>query len=215
MRQTQRQLARRDGIVFIFSAPSGAGKTTLINGLRSLYPEIGLSVSFTTRTPRQGEVDGEDYRFISAAQFSAMRKRGEFAESAKVHDFLYGTPRRPLDRSVAKGQDIALDIDVQGMRQIKKSYPHAVSIFLLPPSWRELKRRLVLRGTDGSRSIQRRLANARREICEIIHYDYYVVNDDVPRAVQRLKAIVDAERAKVSRVAEWRIAPLRSTPELK
>jgi guanylate kinase len=215
MRKSDRQLARRNGIVFIFSAPSGAGKTTLINGLRSLYPEVALSVSCTTRTPRQGEVDGQDYRFISEARFAAEKARRAFAEWAKVHDFLYGTPRKPLDQSIARGQDIALDIDVQGMRQIKKAYPQAVSIFLLPPSWRELERRLVLRGTDGSRTIQRRLANARREICEIIHYDYYVVNDNVTRAVERLKAIVDAERVRVSRVAQWQIEPLRSARKLR
>src|ERR1043166_514726 len=114
MSQTDRSLARRNGILFIFSAPSGAGKTTLINGLRAIDSEIGISVSCTTRSRRQGEIDGQDYRFISEEQFSAMIARGDFAEWAKVHDFLYGTPRKPLDENVAKGHDLALDIDVQG-----------------------------------------------------------------------------------------------------
>jgi guanylate kinase len=204
------QIAKRQGILFILSAPSGAGKTTLINGLRSVYPDIKLSVSCTTRARRSGEVNGRDYRFITARQFAAMKGRGEFAEWAKVHDFLYGTPRRPLDRSVGSGKDMVLDIDVQGARKIKRIYPQAVSVFLLPPSWRELQQRLFSRGTDGQRIIRRRLANARREIREIIKYDYYVVNWDVKGAVQALRAIVEAERAKTWRVTKWRIQPLRS-----
>jgi guanylate kinase len=204
------QIAKRQGILFILSAPSGAGKTTLINGLRSVYPDIKLSVSCTTRARRSGEVNGRDYRFITARQFAAMKGRGEFAEWAKVHDFLYGTPRRPLDCSVGSGKDMVLDIDVQGARKIKRIYPQAVSVFLLPPSWRELQRRLFLRGTDGQRIIRRRLANARREIREIIKYDYYVVNWDVKGAVQALRAIVEAERAKTWRVTKWRIQPLHS-----
>ncbi len=138
-----------------------------------------------------------------------MKARGEFAEWAKVHDFLYGTPRQPLDHSVASGSDMVLDIDVQGARKIKRIYSQAVSIFLLPPSRYELQRRLVLRGTDGKNIIRRRLANARREIREIIKYDYYVVNRDVKGSVEILRSIVEAERAKTSRVREWRIEPLR------
>lgn len=204
------QLAKRQGILFILSAPSGAGKTTLINGLRSVYPEIKLSVSCTTRARRSREVNGRDYHFITARQFASMKDRGRFAEWAKVHDFLYGTPRQPLDRSIGSGSDMILDIDVQGARKIKRIYSQAVSVFLLPPSWRELQRRLVLRGTDGENIIRRRLANARREIQEIIKYDYYVVNRDVKGAVEALKSIVEAERAKTSRVKEWRMEPLRS-----
>ena len=203
------QLAKRRGILLILSAPSGAGKTTLINGLRSVYPEIAVSVSCTTRARRSGEVNGRDYRFITPRRFASMKARGAFAEWAKVHGFLYGTPRKPLDRSVNCGRDMVLDIDVQGARKIKRIYPQAVSVFLLPPSWSELQRRLVLRGTDGRTTIRRRLTNARREIREIIKYDYYVVNRDVKGAVETLRTIVEAERAKTSRVIEWRIEPLR------
>jgi len=209
MSQTAASIARRDGIIFILSAPSGAGKTTLYHGLRKLHPEIRLSVSCTTRARRPGEIDGRDYRFISAAEFAAMKARGEFAEWASVHGNSYGTPRKPLDRSIASGRDIFLDIDVQGARQIKNAYPRAVSIFLLPPSMRELRRRLSARGTDGAEIIRRRLANAQDEIKERIHYDYYVVNREVREAVRELSAIVKAERARVSRVTQRRLGSLR------
>ena len=201
--------AKRLGIIFILSAPSGAGKTTLYNGLRKIHPEIELSVSYTTRGQRAGEIDGRDYRFISDHRFDQLKQEGAFAEWAKVHDYHYGTPKKPLERCVSAGRDILLDIDVQGARQIKEAFPKAVSIFLLPPTLSELERRLAARGTDGQEIIRRRLANARGEIGEIIHYDYYVVNREVKAAVGALSAIVEAERAKVARVNEWLIEPLR------
>jgi guanylate kinase len=209
MTRNRQQLTRRRGIIFVLSAPSGAGKTTLINRLRSVYPEIELSVSCTTRTLRRGEVKGRDYRFVTLRQFNAMRARGQFAEWAKVHDYLYGTPRGPLDRCVHRGRDILLDIDVQGARKIKRLYPGAVAIFLLPPSMRELARRLARRGTEGREIMRRRLANARSEIRRIIEYDYYVINRDVKEAVAALRAIVEAERARPSRVNRWSLEPLR------
>jgi guanylate kinase len=202
------QIAKREGIIFILSAPSGAGKTTLYHELRKIHPEIKLSVSCTTRARRSGEVDGCDYRFISARQFDAMRQRGDFAEWANVHGHLYGTPRKPLDGSIRTGRDILLDIDVQGTRKIKRRYPQAVSIFLLPPSLAELRRRLSSRGTDGPDVIRRRLANAKGEMRQIIHYDYYLVNRQVDEAVGVLNAIVEAERADVARVTRWGIQPL-------
>lgn len=200
---------RRHGIVFILSAPSGTGKTTVINGVLERFPEIFLSVSYTTRAPRAGDVPGRDYHFVTEARFAAMKKKGEFAEWATVHDFCYGTPRRPLDRRIATGRDCFLDIDVQGARQIKKKYRQAVSVFLLPPSWSELKRRLGARATDNRQIIRRRLANARREIQDVIHYDYYIVNSDITEAVRHLEAIILAERQRISRVLDWNIAPLR------
>jgi guanylate kinase len=201
-------ITRREGIIFILSAPSGTGKTTLIKGLRAVYPDIQLSVSFTTRTRRPGEIHGRDYYFVKSTKFAAMKANSDFAEWAKVHDFFYATPRRPLDQCVRGGHDILLDIDVQGARKIKRNYPQAVSIFLLPPSWRELQRRLALRGTDGKETIRRRLANARGEMREIIKYDYYVVNREVKTSMELLKSIVEAERAKTFRVKRWRIEPL-------
>jgi guanylate kinase len=165
-------------------------------------------VSCTTRARRRGEVNGRHYRFISKDRFVAMRDRGEFAEWAEVHDFLYGTPRKPLDRSLSAGQDILLDIDVQGARKIKRLYPDAVSVFLLPPSKGELERRLRRRGTDDATVIRRRLGNAQDEIQSVIRYDYYVVNRDVAEALGVLQSIVQAERAKTARVDQWRLAPL-------
>jgi guanylate kinase len=202
------QLVQRQGIVFILSAPSGAGKTTLYHELRKIHPEIKLSVSCTTRVRREGERDGWDYHFISARQFDTMRARGEFAEWANVHGNLYGTPRKVLDQSIRTGRDILLDIDVQGARKIKSAYPDAVSIFVLPPSLAELKRRLSARGTDDPEVIRRRLANAQGEMGQIIHYDYFIVNRRVEEAIKRLCAVVEAERGKVTRVNRWKIRPL-------
>jgi guanylate kinase len=215
MNRQAKPLVKRKGIIFILSAPSGTGKTTLYNGLRKLHPEIRLSVSCTTRARRPGEVSGRDYYFLTEREFSRRQARGEFAEWAKVHDYYYGTPRRPLDQSIRAGRDILLDIDVQGAHQIKRAYPDAVSIFLLPPSLGELRRRLAMRGTDDREMIRRRLANARGEIDEIIHYDYYVVNREVHEAVRRLSALVEAERAKTSRVSEWLLQSLRGPRRLK
>jgi guanylate kinase len=200
---------KRQGIVFILSAPSGTGKTTVITGLLERFPEISLSVSYTTRAPRAAEVPGRDYYFITREKFLAMKAKSEFAESASVHDFFYGTPRRMLDRAIRSGRDFFLDIDVQGARQIKRKYPNAVAIFLLPPSWSELRRRLGGRATDNPAIIRRRLANARREIRDVIQYDYYIVNSDIIEAVETLEAIILAERQKISRITRWGIAPLR------
>jgi len=201
--------ADRRGIIFIFSAPSGAGKTTLVKRLLRAFPDLSLSVSFTTRNRRRGEVAGRDYHFISAAEFNKMRRKGAFAEWAKVHGFYYGTPRAPLERTVRRGMDVLLDIDVQGAGKIKRAFPDAVSVFIVPPSWRELKKRLSRRGTDGSETIRKRLMNARREIREIMRYDYYVVNQEIGKALEELKAILRAERAKVFRVKLWRLPHLR------
>ena len=193
-------LTKRKGVIFIISAPSGAGKTTLVKKLIKLFPDIALSVSCTTRAPRPGEVAGRDYHFVGEKKFAALRSRGGFAEWAGVHGYFYGTPRAPLERRVALGRDVLLDIDVQGARKIKLQYPEAVSIFVLPPSRRELEQRLARRGTDRKETIRKRLENARREMREIMRYDYVVENRDLRRAVEDAKAIVNAERLRVSRL---------------
>ncbi len=190
---------RGPGIVFIVSAPSGAGKTTLTRKVLSNYPDMSLSVSCTTRTPRAGEVPGKDYHFVSEAVFKRMLAEGDFAEWAEVHGKLYGTPRRLLERQLRRGRDVLLDIDVQGARQIKKHFLSAVAIFVLPPSLDELRRRLAARGTDARKTIEQRWRNARHEIQEIQGYDYFIVNRDVKEAVKRLAAIIAAERLKVCR----------------
>lgn len=190
---------RRLGIIFIVSAPSGAGKTTLSNVLLGELPEISLSVSYTTRSPRAGEVPGKDYHFVRQSVFERMCEAGEFAEWAAVHGSFYGTPRRSLESQIQRGQDMLLDIDVQGAFAIKQYFADAVLIFVLPPSVDELRRRLAARGTDKAETIRQRLANARREMQQIHRYDYVVINRNVDEAVRRLKAIVVAERLKVCR----------------
>lgn len=201
MIRSRKALGEREGTIFILSAPSGAGKTTLINGLLKIFPEVMLSVSYTTRARRKGETHGRDYFFVAERAFAAMRDGDGFAEWARVHGAFYGTPCRPLERSIRRGQDVLLDIDVQGARKIKRQYPHhAVSIFLLPPSWQELQKRLALRGTDRKESIRQRLENARREIGELMRYDYLVVNREIREALDCLKSIVIAERLRISRL---------------
>ncbi len=201
---------KREGILFIVSAPSGAGKTTLISRLIASYPKLKLSVSYTTRSRRAGELHGRDYFFVDEKKFLSMRARGDFAEWAEVHGFLYGTPRRPLTQAIQKGRDLLLDIDVQGARKIKRQYAQAVSVFLLPPSWTELEKRLASRGTDHLETIRQRLENARREIRQIIEYDYCVINLRIEQALEELKSIVVSERLRVSRMKNWQFSALQA-----
>jgi len=198
-----RSVIRSKGVIFILSAPSGAGKTTLIKRLRKVFPDLKLSISYTTRKPRSGEIPGQDYFFVAQKKFELMRAKGEFVEWANVHGNLYGTPQRPLEKSIRSGGDILLDIDVQGNKKVKARYPNSVSIFLLPPSWKELERRLALRGTDGRETIRQRLQDARRELREIKSYDYFIVNREIQHALEALKSIVIAERLRVFRVQKW------------
>lgn len=195
-------LLHRDGILFIVSAPSGAGKTTISNRALREISGLEMSISCTTRVPRSGEVAGRDYHFLSPSEFNRMREQGEFAEWAQVHDFLYGTPRKPIENALAEGRDMLLDIDVQGARQLKQRYVEAVAVFVLPPSEEELERRLRGRGTDSEAVIRRRLARARTEMDEYRAYDYYVINRDVEESVRLLAAIVAAERVRVKRLRE-------------
>ena len=178
----------RQGIALVLSAPSGAGKTTLIRRLRAEFPGFGYSVSCTTRAPRAGEVDGRDYIFLSREAFGQRRARGEFAEWAEVHGNLYGTPLAPVREMLANGRDALFDIDVQGAAQLRLNLDAATFIFILPPSMAELERRLRLRGQDDDAAIERRLANARRELREAAWYGALVVNDDLDAAYDRLRA---------------------------
>jgi guanylate kinase len=165
------------------------------------------SISYTTRQPRTGEVDGREYHFVSEAEFLRLRKQDAFAEWARVHDFFYGTARAPLEDALRRGMDLLLDIDVQGVKQLKPQYPTAsVAIFLLPPSWQELERRLHNRRTDNPEVIARRLQRAREEARELPMYDYCIINDQIERAVATLQAIVIAERSRVARLRERTLA---------
>lgn len=201
----------RRGILFIISAPSGAGKTTLSRQILDLVLDLRLSISYTTRPPRAGEMDGRDYHFVSEDQFIHLQAAGAFAEWANVHGFRYGTARDPLDEALIHRYDVLLDIDVQGARQLKATYAEAVSIFVLPPSWQELEGRLRGRATDPEEVISRRLQRAREEAGELFSYDYWLVNDQVDRAVAVLQGIIAAERARVSRLIPAHTAAVLST----
>jgi guanylate kinase len=156
---------KRRGILFVVSAPSGGGKTTLVKGALAADAELSLSVSLTTRQARAGEVDGEDYVFVTPEEFERRRDAGEFAEWAQVFDHSYATPRGPLDAAIAAGRDVLLDVDIQGARSLKKIYGgDAVGIFVLPPSLEALEKRLRARGTDGAEQVRRRLDRARTEV---------------------------------------------------
>ncbi|MBQ4124567.1 MAG: guanylate kinase [Desulfovibrio sp.] len=178
----------RLGTALVLSAPSGAGKTTLVKKLIQEFPNFGFSISFTTRAPREGEVDGRDYRFTTMEDFLQRRDRGEFAEWAMVHGNCYGTPLAPLREMLQQGRDVLFDIDVQGAAQLRLALPKARLVFILPPSMQELERRLRSRGTDAEDVIQVRLANAKAEMREARWFDDIVLNDSLDRAYADLRA---------------------------
>ena len=179
----------REGIALVLSAPSGAGKTTLVKRLLAEFPHIGYSVSCTTRQPREGEVDGKDYIFLSREEFEQRRLKGYFAEWAEVHGNFYGTPLEPVKDKLRQGQDVLFDIDVQGAAQLKLTLAEATFAFILPPSLDELESRLRGRGLDDEPTIARRLVNARSEILEARWYDYIIVNDNLDQAYDTLRAV--------------------------
>jgi guanylate kinase len=188
---------RRRGLLIVLSSPSGAGKTTISRMLLESDPEISMSVSATTRPMRPGEVDGVDYHFVDDAQFDRMITSGEFVEWAPVFGYRYGTPKNPVKASLKKGRDILFDIDWQGARQLEPDFgEHLVTIFLLPPSLTELERRLRARSTDSEQVIADRMRRAADEISHWAEYEYVLVNDDMDACLQKVRAIVTAERSK-------------------
>ncbi len=192
-------LVGRRGLIFILSSPSGAGKTTLT---RSLVEDRAgeLSISVTTRQKRPSEIEGRHYHFIETEQFNAMRERGDLLEWAEVHGNSYGTPRRPVEEALASGHDMVFDIDWQGTRQVvEKMREDVVTVFILPPTFRELKQRLERRAEDPPAVIAERLENARGEIARWAAYDYVLVNDDLDRAFEDVAAILRAERLRRER----------------
>jgi guanylate kinase len=188
------------GQLFIVSAPSGTGKTTLVERLVQVVPDLALSRSFTSRPPRAGECDGVDYNFISRDRFDRMIEGGEFLEWADVFGNYYGTSTAETERILDAGHDLVLVIDVQGARQVKAKRRDAIGIFVLPPTFAVLEERLRGRSKDSDAQIRRRLEVARREVGAVADYDYVVVNDDLEPAVGRLRSIVEAERAKLRRM---------------
>lgn len=190
------------GNLFIISAPSGTGKTTILKKVMSELERLVFSVSHTTRKPRANEVDGKDYHFTDHDEFKAMKARGDFLEWAEVHQNFYGTSISSVNSHLADGVDVVLDIDVQGARQIRESRgDNAVFVFIMPPSWDELKSRLTKRGTDSSETIDLRLNNAGKEMYEADFYDYVIVNEKIDEAVDELRSIMIAERIKNRRSA--------------
>lgn len=186
------------GHLFIVSAPSGAGKTTLVRRLLQSDSRVHLSISHTTRAPRPGEQNGREYHFIDVASFKAMAERGDFLESAEVHGNFYGTSRPWIASQMADGRDILLEIDWQGAAQVRKVFPAAIGIFILPPSMTELERRLVSRAQDSAEVIARRLAAARDEISHIREFQYVIINKELQDADRDLSTVIRAARLQCS-----------------
>jgi guanylate kinase len=180
------------GNLFIISAPSGAGKTSLVSALLKNNKKIALSISYTTRAPRPGEVDGKDYHFVSREQFLQMAKHGDFMESAEVYGNLYGTSQSWIEKELASGCDILLEIDWQGAEQVRRLMPHAVSIFILPPSLAALEKRLHGRGQDNAEVIAHRLRAAKEDISHVAEFDYVIINDKLDEALLQFEAVIIA-----------------------
>lgn len=187
---------RKQGLLFVVSAPSGAGKTSLCRAITDSLENLTHSISYATRKPRPGEIDGRDYYFVSKERFQQMVSAGDFAEWAEVHSNLYGTSRRVLDDMISRGVDVILDIDTQGAKQIKTRFEKAVFIFIMPPSMNILEERLRNRKSDHEEEIKKRMRRARDEIMEYGLYDYIVINRDFDRALMELRSIVIAERCR-------------------
>ena len=184
------------GNLFVVAAPSGAGKSSLVKALLELDSHLDVSVSHTTRAPRGQEQNGREYWFIGVDEFRQMAAQGDFFEWAEVHSNLYGTSRKAIEERLARGEDVVLEIDWQGALQIKQIFAHAVLIFILPPSWAELRQRLTRRGEDGAEVIEQRMQNARTEVDQARHFDFVIINELFERALFDLKAVVHAQRLK-------------------
>jgi guanylate kinase len=182
------------GRLFVITAPSGAGKTSLIAALLKDDAGLKLSISYTTRPPRPGEQNGREYHFVDDATFLDMRSRGEFLESAEVHGYRYGTSKRVITEALAQGQDLVLEIDWQGARQVRQLYPDCVGVFILPPSVEELERRMRTRGQDSDSVIARRLASAKEELEHAGEFKYAIINKDFDTARRELAQVIRKER---------------------
>ncbi len=194
------RLERRRGLLLVVSAPSGGGKSSVLKLLRERDPALGYSVSYTSRAPRPGDVDGKTYHFVSRERFGEMIDAGAFYEHAEVHGNLYGTSAEVVEQALGQGRGIALDIDVQGGLAIKKRLPEALLVFLLPPSMATLEKRLRGRATDQEEAVRIRMENARQEMAHWSQYDYVVVNDDLEGAISDISQILTAESRRAARL---------------
>jgi guanylate kinase len=192
------------GNLFCVAAPSGAGKSSLVKALLELDSRLAVSISHTTRKPRGQEVHGREYWFTDIDEFKAMVERGEFFEWAEVHGNLYGTSRKAIEERLMNGEDMVLEIDWQGAKNIKKLFRHAVLIFILPPSWDELQQRLKRRGEDGPEVIAKRMVNARKEVAQARHFDFVIINSLFETALFDLKTVVHSQRLKYAAQARNR-----------
>ena len=188
-----------EGILLVVSGPSGAGKGTICNAIRELYPDLQYSVSMTTRAPRNGEVEGESYFFRTNEEFEKLIEQDAFLEYAKVYDHYYGTPKKRALDMISEGKSVLLEIDIQGAMQVKERYPKGVFIYIVPPSLEILSGRLHGRGTDSEEVIRKRLAQITDELAMAHKYDYIVVNDVLEDAIRKTRSILEAEQCKLSR----------------
>lgn len=203
-------MSRTSGNLFIVTAPSGAGKTSLVRAALAVDEQVKLSVSYTTRPPRPGEVNGVDYHFVAEEDFMRMLENGEFLESAEVHGARYGTSQGWVDSILAGGNDLLLEIDWQGAAQVRKLYPQAICIFILPPSMEALAQRLHGRGQDSDEVIKRRLAGAREEISHVSEFDYVIINAQFNEATRDLLAVFRAQRLRVDKQLSRHVDLLRT-----
>ena len=202
--------APAEGIFIAVTGPSGSGKTSVCKALLAMFPRLRFSVSLTTRPPRPSEVDGEDYHFVSEAEFRERIRRGDLIEWAEYYGHLYGTSREAMEEAL-KGHDLLLDVDTRGARALKKAWPGGLFVFIVPPSIGELERRLRARGSETEETIRRRFDNAVREIREIVWYDYIIINDELDAAIDRLRAVYLAATCRRERMME-KIKPFFDRP---
>lgn len=189
----------KKGLLLVVSGPSGAGKGTICKAFLEKNKNVKLSISATTRSPREGEVEGVNYFFVTKEEFKGMIDNGELLEHAQIYDNFYGTPKAAILENLEQGYDVLLEIEMQGARQIKEVYPEGVFIFILPPSLDELKSRIVGRGTETEEQINKRFGSAFEEICQIENYDYFIVNKDIDQSAKELSDMISAEKNKVHR----------------